>query len=314
MKKLLLFGGAAAMLAFSACTQDGYTEVTQTIPGSAINIITNIEDGSVIVSQGAYEFHITARDNAFTGYIASPALIANNTSLEFTSDSQSCKYNGVEFYFNDLIATAGSTGMEINNSQITGTGAFVDKDNKRYGYYYDTTEIGDLTYKYYNYMETVARYFIGSKYRVNTFQQNTFFVGTTTTKYTMAGQEHRFSNDGITYRFILDKEKDSDVYTATMVMYNAKFSDSEREPLKVGIIAKGLNVDFTSDGITISGQDIIPDVYEAGSTTPYENFKFNNIVFKTTDEFYTEGYLKFLVAGIYEGEFMGKYVNSIYLK
>ncbi|MCH5235648.1 MAG: hypothetical protein J1E16_10165 [Muribaculaceae bacterium] len=315
MKKFLLIGGAAAMLGLSACSTDGYSEINQKFPSSAISIITDETDGGVTVFPGTYVFNITNRDNAFSGSITSPALIANNTSLEFTSDPQSCQFNGVEFYFKDIAATAGSTGLQLNNSQILGVTSYVDQ-NGRYGFYTDSTEIGDLTFKpsNNNMMETVARYYIGSRYRVNTFPIDSFFLGETTTSYNMMGESHSFSTETITYRFIINKEKDSDVYTATMVMYNAKFSDNEREPLKVGIIAQGLDVNFSANGVTITGQDIIPDVYEAGATTPYENFKFNNITFQTTDIYYTRGTLDFQVAGIYKGHFEGKYLNSNFLK
>lgn len=315
MKKILVLGSVAAMLAVSACSKDGYTEISQTLSGSAINIITNEEDGSVVVSPGNYTFKITMTDGSQSGYVTSPEMIANNTNLGFTSNEKSYQSTGYDVYFKDIDATAGSTGMSINNSQILGI-SYYDPTFNPYGFYYDTTEIGDLTFSLnnFNIMETVARYSIGSSYRVNTFQTNTFFLGTTTTSYNMAGVEHNYTTETITYRFILNKQKDSNEYTATMVMYNAKFSDNEREPLKVGIIVKGLDVEFKSDGIAISGQDIIPEIYEAGATTPYENFKFNNLEFKTTDPYYIHGVLDFKVAGMYTGHFEGQYLNSTFIK
>lgn len=315
MKTFLLIGGAAAMLAFSACSKDGYTEITRTLSGSALNIITNEDDGSVIVTPGNYIFNITMRDNDQSGYITSPDLIANNTALGFTTDEQAYQSTGYDVYFKDVKATAGATGMQILNSQILGISYF-DETYNPFGFYVDTTEIGPLTFSINsnNTMETVARYYIGSSYRVNTFPANSFFLGTTTTSYTMAGQTQNFSTETITYRFIIEKVDNTNDYKATMVMYNAKFTDNEREPLKVAIIAAGLDVDFSSSGVAISGQDIIPDVYEAGATTPYENFKFNKIEFKTTDDFYTKGVLDFQVAGIYSGHFEGQYLFSKFIK
>lgn len=315
MKNSVLFGGLALLLGLSACTKDGYQEVTRTLGAPAISIITSMNDGSVYVSEGTYAFTLTITDSSSTGTVTSPELIANNSSLGFTTIDQSYKSTGYDAFFENVKGTAGNTGMELTNADMLALYLY-DAEQNKYGYYYNLSDAGDYTYtiNLYSPWITLAHYDIGSSYRVNTFQKNTFFRGTTTTTYPSQDGMSTFETEGITYRFILNKVENSTTYKAVLVIYDAKFSGSPAEPTKAAIIVEGLDVEFTPTGINITGENIVPDVVEAGSTTPYPSFIFNNINFKTTNQYYTHGVLDYTVAGVFQGHFEGKYVETYYMK
>lgn len=93
-------------------------------------------------------------------------------------------------------------------------------------------------------------------------------------------------------------------------MYNAKFSDSPNEPTKAAIYVKNLPVVFSSTGMTISGEDVIPEVLDGSTTTPNERYVFNTINFKTTDANLTQCEISYEVAGMYYGNFSGNYIQN----
>lgn len=310
MKKLYMLGALTALLGLSACQKDGYQEVTRTLSGPAITIISSNNDGNVYVSSGYYTYNLKMTNDAMTGTVESPEeLIADNLSLSFTTLTQNYKSTGYDAYFENSQGTAGSTTMQLNNANFLALYLY-DKENNKYGYFYNTTPIGDYTYKLASFSPwiTIATYEIGNSYKVNTFQTETFFQGKTTTSYQSANGQENFTTEGITYRFIVDiKEK-----KASMIIYDAKFSGSPYEPTKAAILAKNLDIEFTPTYISISGENIIPDVYESNGYTPYEDFIFNHINFKTTSNDYTEGVIDYQVAGRYNGHFEGSYVSSYY--
>lgn len=313
MKNLYLFGGAALLMALSACTKDGYQEITSTAVAQAISIITSEDDGSVVVTPGNYSFNITIKNYEGSGSVASPDLIANNTSLNFTTADQSYQSSGYDFFFQNVKATAGSTSMEINNDKFLAV-YYYDEMYNQYGYYYDPTDIGKYTYILNNYPPyiAVAKYNIGSAFRVNTFPLNPFFRGETVTTYPMG--VGTFTNDKMVYRFIINKDKDTNEFTADLILYNARFAQEMGTTL-TAILVPGLSVDFSSTGVSITGENIEPFVYgDGGQYTPYPNYVFNSFNFKTTDAYYTYAVIDYKVAGMFNGHFEGSYLNTKFLK
>lgn len=310
MKKIVLLSAMALTIGLSACQKDGYTERTQTLSGSAINIISDLENETVYVSNGYYTFNLKITNDAMTATVASSELIADNRSLAFTSAEQTYKSLGTNVFMQNISATAGSTGMMINDDVFEAL-FYYDKTYNPYGYYYNTADAGEYTYSLNTYAPyiTVAKYMIGDTYKVNTFPTNSFFQGTTTTSYPSAEGMTSNETDAITYRVIMDIEHK----TATMIIYNAKFSGSPAEPTKAAIIAKDLKVEFGVRDITITGENIVPLVVEGNSTTPNENYVFNNITFKTTNTLYTTASIDYTVATVFKGSFSGSYINSYYL-
>ena len=147
MKKILLLGGLTLALGFASCTKDGYEERTQKIVGQAINIITSLDDGSVIAAHGSYDYLLKITNTDMTGTVTSSELIADNLSLGFSSEEQTYKSSGYDAYFENITATAGNTGMLIKNSVFQATYMYDPVLNK-YGYYYNTSPAGDYTYQH----------------------------------------------------------------------------------------------------------------------------------------------------------------------
>ena len=314
MKKYLLLGCMALLLQITSCTKEGYNEFTNKINAPALTIITSLNDGSTLVSSGYYTFDIKTVNYDSTVTLSSPDLIAENTTLKFQGTEQTFKTTGYDCYVTDVKAVAGNTGMEINNDAFLAS-AIYDETYNKYGYYYNMKPAGKYTLQENQLPQhiTVAKYDIGTSYRVNTFQVNTFFVGTTTTTYPQS--EEPFVTDNITYRFIVNPDKESaSGYSAVMVIYDAKFSGSDKEPTKAAVIVEGLAVEFLASGIRIYGENIVPGVVEAGEVTPYPSFTFNKVEFNTTDPYYIHGKLDYKVAGVFNGSFEGAYLNSYYIK
>ena len=314
MNKKFLIGSLAVLsgLSITSCSKDGYSEVTRTLGASAVSIITSMSDGTVTATPGTYAFYIKMTDSQNTGSVTSPELIANNTSLSFTTDQQVYKSTGYDAFFDNATGPVGSTGMELNNANFLALYLY-DATYNKYGYYYNDSQIGDYTFVLNPYTPyiAVAKYDIGSAFRVNTFPINSFFEGNTVTTYPQS--DTPFQTDKITYRFILNKEKDSAVFTADLIIYDAKFSGVPAEPTKEAILVPGLNVDFTPTGVKIYGENIEPKVYESGDYTPYPAFVFNDIEFHTTNNLYTEGEINYTVAGMFKGHFSGSYLNTYYM-
>lgn len=321
MKKFFMFGSLAIMIGLSACSTDGYSEMTQVLGGGAITIISSENSDEVITSEGIYKYDLKITDKDATGSVTSPDLVAENNVLNFTTDVQAYKNSGFEIYFGNAQGKAGNFQLNNANFAILVPCVYNEEynqgNNKQYGYFVNESNVGKYTYKVNIStpdLITVATYNIGNSLKVNTFQKNTFFVGETQTSYTMAGETHTYSTKNITYRFMLNKEEKDTEYTADLLIYNAKFSDNEREPVKEAILAQGLNVEFGANGITISGENIIPQMLEAGEYVPVPSFMFNSIKFKTVNSNYTKGQIEYLVAGMYQGTFTGEYASTLYLK
>lgn len=311
MKKFYFLCASAALMAFSSCTKDGYQEFNSTVPAPAISIITSLNTGDVSVIPGVYGFRLTTKNYESTAYVISPDLIADNTSLSFTSNSQDYKTSGNDVFMSNVTGTVGNTNMELNNANFLALNP-IEEPTYKYGYYYDLTNIGNTYTFKLNYQFpwiAIAKYNIGNSYRVNTFPETTFFRGTTTTQY--SANPNGYTNDDITYRFTIMQDKETKKFSANMILYNAKFA-AEMPVSLVAVLVEGLDVDFSADGVTISGTDIIPSYYKEAGFDPLPMYIFKSVVFKTTNSDYTSGMIDYEVGTDYKGHFEGSYVNSYY--
>lgn len=314
MKKFIGIAGLGLLFMATACdTKDGYSEYTSSTVAPAISIITNLNDNSVVVSEGYYVFNSTqSTQTGNTASVSSPTLISNNVSLGFNTETQDYASTGNDIFLANAKGTAGSTGLELKNANFLATYAIGFGTN--YGYYYDTAEIGDYTYslpfKASNRYITVASFNIGDTYKVSTFQPNTFFKGTTKTEYPNA-PEGGYINDEILYRFILNKDENQNYTTADMVLYNARFAEAMPFPLEA-MVVKGLDVNFSADGVSITGDNIKPEWYTNGVYVPMDRYIFYNLDFHTTNDANTECELTYQVGADYFGSFTGTYLNTYY--
>lgn len=146
---------------------------------------------------------------------------------------------------------------------------------------------------------TVFQYYLGNDYLVKTFSRDAVYYGLTETSVT--GVEDPYSNKGILYRVVMS----NDFKKADVVMYDAKLNDKMPS---LTFVLKDLEVKFNRSGYTISGENLVPQVLEAGKYTPYEAFTFNSFSFTTTSFDLVNADIVFKVAGRFNGKFTGQYV------
>lgn len=294
--KLLL--GLGLVVALTSC-DTGESEITQKFNSPALNIISSVADGSVVVSDGGYLFDliVTSQTGTVTG-----TLIMNNQNVTFSTPQM--HYSAptmIDAIFNniDVMSTGGLSVpvsgmvMATSNYFLPGSWGVSSDFNPSYGQSIPIISI--------------AKYKLGNEYMVRTFQKNTFFGGETKTTFPYMGDVQNYTTDKIGYGVILTKDKETNEYTADLHLYNAKFTDVPQEPIKKEIIVKGLPVVFGNGKITFEGTDIVPDVVEGTSSTPNEDYIFNSVSFTTTNDELTTATIKYEVASKYYGSFSGKY-------
>ena len=114
----------------------------------------------------------------------------------------------------------------------------------------------------------LGSYRIGHDYLVTAFTSDCTYTGTTRTTY--PGSEFGATNKLIYYRVVLDVAKSK----AYVVIYNAKFSDSEREPAKPVIYLEAMDITWGNGSYSIHATDVVPKIIEDGKLTARPDFTF----------------------------------------
>ena len=141
---------------------------------------------------------------------------------------------------------------------------------------------------------------------VRTFPADAVYTGYTTTTITKEGDadNHQFSTDKPMYRVIIDASK----MTASLYIYNAKFSDAAAMP-ELNLRIDGLKVQPTNLGYEIVGTDVIPCTMAEG--TPYPSFTFATFRMSNVSDDLTSAKIEFSIPtmrGTYAASFQGKYL------
>lgn len=292
MKKIVTYCGLSILIGMAACTK-GESNYTATYNMTPINIITSLEDGTTTASQGNYKFELTSNYDTQYGTIEVSDLVIDNNIVKFITDQQTYQTNLYYAYFQKV--KSGSANISDANFLLTP--------------YYNYPAFFGVPANYANDGNVViASFNYGNSYKVTTFQKNTFYTGTTTTSFSFQGQSQQFDTETIYYQLDLNVKESPN--TARLVMYNAKFTNIEQEPIKKQINIEGLTVEYSNGMIKVYGEDIIPDIVEGTSSTPYPNYVFNTIEFETTSSDLTNCKINYVVAGVYKGSFNGSYANT----
>lgn len=298
MKKNLVFSAAALMLALVSCGSDDFQQ-TLNFSTPVVNLITDLSTGTTTISSGVYSFgcNITTTDQVAT---VTSQIVNNNNTMNLVTNAAEYQTSGYNVLLKNVTGNVtGNVSGSLSNTQFFATPF----------YYYSTTYIGDYTYNYNSYLYAgIIKYNIGTEYAVKTFPQNAFFVGETNTSYGTSTNK----TEDIIYRIDLYTDNSGN-QQARIIIYNAKFSGSPNEPTKIAILLTGLDVNISQNNIILTGNDIIPKVYEANGWTDYERYTFNSITFTTTDPLFTKASINYQVAGIYTGSFTGAYISDDYL-
>lgn len=144
---------------------------------------------------------------------------------------------------------------------------------------------------------------VGDEYEVKTFPRDMYFGGETTTHYAFGGEQKSYVDNGTIFRVYFN-----DALTkATVVMYNANFA--EEMPKLKAIALQNLTVTFSAAGYRIQGKNVVPQVYEGGGVTDYQNFTFDNFTFYSSSSDLVDAECSFKVAGRFQGQFSGCYAR-----
>ena len=299
MKKAFLYCGLSILIGLTACKDNEYTyEFNYSVP--TVNILTNNSDGSAVASRCVYSYEAKESNGTTIGSVTSSAIVIDGSSYTLQTSSGPFKNNTYTVAFDNL------SGMMTGNRNIPVTdGKFV------FTTVFNNPSFFGITTNY-NFPQQFAmcQYNIGDEYSVKTFPENSFFTGSTTTEYPGQNGTESNSTNSIYYMLSLNITDN----TATMYMFNAKFSGSPMEPAKAQINIEGLSVEYNNGSIIAKGENIIPVIVEGNVETPYENYIFNNIEFKTTTTDLSECEINYTVAGRFRGNFLGSYIyNNKYI-
>ncbi len=306
MKKNIFALIAMTGLVMTSCNTDS-NDTTSTVEYPTCNLVTSLSTGVSSASTGSYRFlfNITQAKVSF----ATDNFKIDGNSHTLASDTVS--------YVSYMVQTDHGTGslQDIRNFK-----GYMDRDRNMKitdshmmissVFNYNLAPVPGLT-TIKNHPMIVGQYKIGNEWEVRTFSDDAFYSGKTVTNYKdRDGSDKTFESTGMMYRIVIDMAKNK----ATMVIYNAKFSDSEHEPVKSMILVKDLYVKWGAGYYTVTGKDIVPEMPENNVLTPNPKYIFNDITFRTTSDDLVSASIDYNVAGIYKGSFSGAYVYVIYDK
>lgn len=294
MKKTLLFGGIALLLSMTACDSNN-SKTTQKFSVPVYNVLTSLTDGTTSISPAYYTFDLIT--SSMVGTISEEGLIIDNSAVNFITDEVKYKsYTLNDALFSNIEATTTGTMTYALTNGTFNLNPYFYVPNKQY------TPATPYA--------LIASYNLGSEYKVVTYFIDPYYVGDTNTQYTIQGTQQRYKTDNIVYGVKLNLKE----MTATISMYNAKFTDVPQEPTKAQINIAGLPLTFSNGAIIIKGENIVPTVVEGGVETPYEDFMINSIEFRSTSSNLVSASINYVVAGMYYGSFTGDYATLEYMK
>lgn len=306
MKKILSLGFiAATTLIFTSCNHgDDYSQ-TSNLAIPAFNLFTSVSgNDDPFVGSGTYSFGtkypeatLTVSANGMTTPSGSLATFST-VPMAFTAKV----YTDNEVAFEDVTFKSedpSSSGNKIFN--LTGN------ISQYLNYPINFNDVDYLPgYKWLvptsSFHYVFMQYQYGNNWNVRTFWPDLTYVGQTVT--TFPQDPGSFNSNEIQYRVIMQLNKDEFSLNkkVDIVMYNAQFAP--QAPMIKVILLRDLDIEFTNDGYTISGQNVVPFMVESGDYLPVERFMFNNFE-ATVGGDLTGISISYTVAGVYKGGFTG---------
>lgn len=291
------------LIGLTACDNNEYTN-TRSRSCNPVNLIMANDGTSIISSGSVYGFTLKFGYNGQEGTFNINNLVINNNSINFETEEQSYATSNSlqEAYFTNLVSD--TPNVSISNSTFLITPFLYDLkfNNEK-----------EMTLVYTGQDFVVAQYTLNNNYTIKTIPPVTVWAGTTTSSYYNGGEEIKFPTNTIYYSIQINFDE-SGKPTGELNMYNAKFTENPREPVKTQIKVEGLEVSYENGALTLSGENIEPLLPDGTNWTPNPNYIFNSINFQTTSPNLMNGHLDFQVAGMYNGSFDGSYADSYFNK
>jgi hypothetical protein len=305
MKKILKLSLAAAiLLPLASCNDDSKSNsYTVGIPVSAYNLVTAVDDASVVPTVGlsGYNVIFKSSDQENSLQIKSGSVVLpDGGSVSFTTKPILVDVSrlNVDDTAREVIKFSSENPSE-SGAEVTAISGLVTQS----AFYPGSTEVKGYELEYPSDIRhyTIFDYVLNNQWRVRTFWRDMTFMGSTiTTGQDMPGP---YTNNKFRYRIYM-KTNTNGALTgkADVIFYNAKFA--ERSP-EMTIVVRDLDLKFSNSGYTVSGTDIIPDmVSDGGEFTPFPSFTFNNFTFTAVGDL-TQATASYKVAGKYNGQFQG---------
>lgn len=290
-----------------------HTESKATVNYRTCNLITPLDGGESVASVGIYTFDFNLTESKVT--TSTSNLICNNINYFFTTNevsfSQYPPYDGMVYYFSGMkgnVNNSSITPLENPKFLLTSNFVYVNPGYTPSGHpglIFNGTQIPPLV---------IASYQVGSEFKVRTFASDAFYTGVTNTEYpNMTGGTDHNQNKDMYYRVLIDVAKKK----AEVIFYEAKFSNSDREPKKVAIVLEDLDITFGDGFYEIKGENKVPKLFEAGQLEDYPSFTFQTFYMKTTGEAMNGAEMNYVVNNTmaqgmtvtYKGSFSGIYFS-----
>lgn len=298
MNKNLIFAFAAGALMLASCNKKSEPQAIYNYTFPTYNYVVDFNDNnkvSIVPSLYQYQMDLIAGTLKLTS-----ALSLGDATVNFTTDDMKFEayYPMYEDEYYEIIKykslLAGTTNNSLPVQDLTGELCSLS--------YYPSSipGIDDPTSPYGRSIK--MSYNLGNRYNVRTFWSDMTFKGVTSTSYpSTGGGTATFSNNDVLYRVVMNFKENK----ATIIFYNVKLA--ETMPAITNIVLKDLPVTLNSYGYTISGKDVVPEVYEGGKGVPNTKYVFNEIEFASSGDF-TSADCTYKVAGVFNGYFRGKYL------
>ncbi len=294
-KTVLASMALAALLAGTSCDNDKGNNMEQTFGVQMLNLVTDMNvngaSGSEI-SETTYRIHIDYTDTKMG--VSGVDVPVGNEEITFTVPDTRYSFDNFMFHASALTAPT-ADGGEIKGFDVRLTQAFNQPPV--------TATHGSPAFK-----TTMAMmmYYTYGHYMVRTFPADAVYTGYTTTTITKDGTTTTSSPlSGPMYRFIID----ASTMTASLYIYNAKFSDSAAAP-ELNLRIDGLKVRPTNLGYEITGSDVVPCTMAEG--TPYPSFTFATFRMSNLSDDLTSAKIEFSISnerlGTCAASFQGKYL------
>lgn len=309
--KMKVFAALAAPVLMSATfvscdLNDG--EMTDSFTVRTANLVTSETPGTApVVKISDYSYNLDINSGKVT--IATEIPVSSSSTVSFTLNQVSYKSGLVQVgssYYEVFTMQSANPGITTAGQQISNF-----KGELTSLVYYPPTVSGLPGFSVPGGagrgLASLTQYTLGENLRVRTFLPDAVFCGATRTEYPgQNGTTLNYETEGIKYRVRMDLTENK----ATVIIYDAKFTDVEKEPVKSNIVLEDLALQFTTAGYSISGSNIIPKIYEGGTATPNPAYVFDSFSLSCVGDL-TKATCEYEVAGIYKGSFSGSYLKKL---
>lgn len=279
----------SALLLPSCNDKDEGVDYNYSTNVGALNIISNLSDGTTTVSKSNYIF---AFNNE--GSVNSAGIKIGDADYSLSIPSTKYATNGYTFLLGKVNGTfsGGGSYYDVLGANFYLTTLFYIPYNTPFSY------PGEIT---------VAQYKIGDQYQITTFQETTCFSGDLLVTYNYNKIPQNYSEKEVLYQLSLNLAD----MTASIVINNAKFSQIPTEQPKNMLRIDGLTLEFKNGLVYAKGADIVPKVYDGSIFDDYTDFLFETIDFHSVTRDLTKGEVNFIMkdknGNTFNGVFSGSY-------